>query len=290
MEQRNPNAPIDCMEKLPRMARRLEESLFRGSASFDEYKDKSTLEKRMQKLALDMGIRSRENSKGHMNNEANGSVCKGVGIAASPCSSSSSSFSCEVLEGKLNNEANGSVRTGVATRHSTRSSTMTGAPKGIAASSSSSSSSSFFREVLEGKLNNEANGSVRKGVATRQSTRSSTTTGAPKGIAASSSSSLSFSNSVRSALAATRAPGAASRRRLDSVSPVEYILSCSEDTEPLVISVFHYLTDSDLYNASLVCKAYLKTAFDQALWDYDGLNDGLHPAVDEIDGSILLSM
>ena len=101
MEQRNPNAPIDCMEKLPRMARRLEESLFRGSASFDEYKDKSTLKKRMQKLAFDMGIRSRENSKGHMNNEANGSVCKGVGIAASPCSSSSSSFSCEVLEGKL---------------------------------------------------------------------------------------------------------------------------------------------------------------------------------------------
>ena len=215
MEQRKPNAPIDWMKKLPQMARRLEESLFRGSASFDEYKDKSTLKKRMQKLALDMSIRSRENSKGHMNNEANGSVCKGVGIAASPCSSSSSS---------------------------------------------------------------------------RHSTRSSTTTGAPKGIAASSSSSLSFSNSVRSALAATRAPGAASRRRLDSVSPVEYILSCSEDTEPLVISVFHYLTDSDLYNASLVCKAYLKTAFDQALWDYDGLNDGLHPAVDEIDGSILLSM
>ena len=239
MEQRKPNAPIDWRKKLLQMARRLEESLFRGSASFDEYKDKSTLKKRMQKLAFDMGIRSRENSKGHMNNEANGSVCKGVGIAASPCSSSSSSFSCEVLEGKLNNEANGSVRTGVATRHSTRSSTMTGAPKGIAASSSSS---------------------------------------------------LSFSNSVRSALAATRAPGAASRRRLDSVSPVEYILSCSEDTEPLVISVFHYLTDSDLYNASLVCKAYLKTAFDQALWDYDGLNDGLHPAVDEIDGSILLSM
>ena len=204
MEQRKPNAPIDWRKKLPQMARRLEESLFRGSASFDEYKDKSTLKKRMQKLAFDMGIRSRENSIGHMNNEANGSV--------------------------------------------------------------------------------------RKGVATRQSTRSSTTTGAPKGIAASSSSSLSFSNSVRSALAATRAPGAASRRRLDSVSPVEYILSCSEDTEPLVISVFHYLTDSDLYNASLVCKAYLKTAFDQALWDYDGLNDGLHPAVDEIDGSILLSM
>ena len=121
MEQRNPNAPIDWMEKLPQMARCLEESLFRGSASFDEYTDKSTLKKRLLKLALDMCIRFREKSKGQLNNEANGSVCKGVGIAASPCSSSSSSFSCEVLEGKLNNEANGSVRTGVATRHSARS-------------------------------------------------------------------------------------------------------------------------------------------------------------------------
>ena len=36
------------------------ESLFRSSLSFNEYKDETTLKKRLQKLALDMGIRARE--------------------------------------------------------------------------------------------------------------------------------------------------------------------------------------------------------------------------------------
>ena len=46
-----------------------------------------------------------------------------------------------------------------------------------------------------------------------------------------------------------------------------------------MISIFHFLTDTDLYNASLVSKSWLKTAFDQALWEYDDVNDGLAEAV-----------
>ena len=106
---------------------------------------------------------------------------------------------------------------------------------------------------LNGEVSNISPGILgRQGVATRQSTRS-----------------------TRSVYMAA----AARRRRPDNVSPVAYILSCCSDTEPLVISIFHFLTDTDLYNASLVSKAWLKTAFDQALWEYDDVNDGLAEAV-----------
>ncbi len=64
LQARKPNAPTEWMKKLPQMARRLEESLFRGAPSFDEYKNQDTLKKRLQKLALDMGIRAREANGG----------------------------------------------------------------------------------------------------------------------------------------------------------------------------------------------------------------------------------
>jgi hypothetical protein len=38
LQARKPNAPTEWMKKLPQMARRLEESLFRGAPSFDEYR------------------------------------------------------------------------------------------------------------------------------------------------------------------------------------------------------------------------------------------------------------
>jgi E1A/CREB-binding protein len=60
LQARKPNAPTEWMKKLPQMARRLEESLFRGATSFDEYRNQDTLKKRLQKLAQDMGIRARE--------------------------------------------------------------------------------------------------------------------------------------------------------------------------------------------------------------------------------------
>ena len=47
------------MQKLPQMARRLEESLFRSAASFEEYRDTSTLKKRLQALAIAMDLWAR---------------------------------------------------------------------------------------------------------------------------------------------------------------------------------------------------------------------------------------
>ena len=44
---RKPNPPAEWLQKLPQMARRLEESLFRSAASFEEYRDRLTLKKRM---------------------------------------------------------------------------------------------------------------------------------------------------------------------------------------------------------------------------------------------------
>jgi hypothetical protein len=48
------------MQKLPQMARRLEESLFRSALSFDEYRDTQTLKKRLQALAIAMGLRAQQ--------------------------------------------------------------------------------------------------------------------------------------------------------------------------------------------------------------------------------------
>ena len=44
---RRPNASAEWMQRLPLMSRRLEESLFRSATSFEEYRDTSTLKKRM---------------------------------------------------------------------------------------------------------------------------------------------------------------------------------------------------------------------------------------------------
>ena len=119
---------------------------------------------------------------------------------------------------------------------------------------------------LNGEVSNISPGIVgRQGVATRQSTRSTR--------------SVYKADSAFSPPRSNELAAAASRRRPDNVSPVAYILSCCSDTEALVISIFHFLTDTDLYNASLVSKAWLKTAFDQALWEYDDVNDGLAEAV-----------
>mmetsp|Transcript_1070 Transcript_1070/g.3941 ORF Transcript_1070/g.3941 Transcript_1070/m.3941 type:complete len:198 (+) Transcript_1070:48-641(+) len=60
LQARKPNAPVEWMQKLPQMARRLEESLFRSAHSFDEYKDTATLKKRLQALAMAMGLRAQQ--------------------------------------------------------------------------------------------------------------------------------------------------------------------------------------------------------------------------------------
>ena len=50
LRQRKPNAPQEWLEKLPAMAKRLEESLYRSAPSFDAYNDINTLKQRLQQL------------------------------------------------------------------------------------------------------------------------------------------------------------------------------------------------------------------------------------------------
>jgi E1A/CREB-binding protein len=59
------------MQKLPQMARRLEESLFRSAQSFDAYKDTQTLKKRLQALAIAMGLRAQQQKQKSEENSSN---------------------------------------------------------------------------------------------------------------------------------------------------------------------------------------------------------------------------
>lgn len=54
LQARKPNAPQDWLNKLPQMAKRLEETLYRQAASFAEYSDASSLKSRLQQLAMRM--------------------------------------------------------------------------------------------------------------------------------------------------------------------------------------------------------------------------------------------
>ena len=53
IEQKGSNAPAE-LQKVPQMAKRLEKSLFRNAASFEEYSDTSTLKLRLQAHLLDL--------------------------------------------------------------------------------------------------------------------------------------------------------------------------------------------------------------------------------------------
>jgi hypothetical protein len=52
------------MQKLPLMSRRLEDWLFRSATSFEEYRDTSTVKKRLQALAIVMGLRPQQQPAG----------------------------------------------------------------------------------------------------------------------------------------------------------------------------------------------------------------------------------
>jgi len=58
LQQRKPNAPEDWIRKLPVMAKRLEESLYRNAVSFEEYNDANTLKQRLQRLAMNIGYKT----------------------------------------------------------------------------------------------------------------------------------------------------------------------------------------------------------------------------------------
>mmetsp|Transcript_9580 Transcript_9580/g.11848 ORF Transcript_9580/g.11848 Transcript_9580/m.11848 type:complete len:1772 (-) Transcript_9580:280-5595(-) len=56
LRQRKPNAPQEWLRRLPGMAKRLEESLYRSAPSFDAYNDFNTLKQRLQQLAMNIGM------------------------------------------------------------------------------------------------------------------------------------------------------------------------------------------------------------------------------------------
>jgi E1A/CREB-binding protein len=59
LQLRKPNAPPDWLSKLPQMAKRLEESLYRSAKSFEEYNDSNTLKNRLQQLAFSIGMKNK---------------------------------------------------------------------------------------------------------------------------------------------------------------------------------------------------------------------------------------
>eukprot|EP00598_Pedospumella_elongata_P008379 CAMPEP_0185012788 /NCGR_PEP_ID=MMETSP1098-20130426/98477_1 /TAXON_ID=89044 /ORGANISM="Spumella elongata, Strain CCAP 955/1" /LENGTH=2117 /DNA_ID=CAMNT_0027541853 /DNA_START=291 /DNA_END=6644 /DNA_ORIENTATION=+ len=66
LKTRRPNATEDWHEKLPHMARRLEDALYHEANDLAEYSDNSSLKQRLQQLALSMGGNKQQppNSKG----------------------------------------------------------------------------------------------------------------------------------------------------------------------------------------------------------------------------------
>ena len=54
LQARKPNAPQDWLNKLPQMAKRLEETLYRTAPTFIAYNDANTLKQRLQQLAMRM--------------------------------------------------------------------------------------------------------------------------------------------------------------------------------------------------------------------------------------------
>ena len=64
LQKRKPDAPADWLKKLPDIAKRLEDSLYRAAHSLDEYTDFTTLKKRLQELAIRMGARAASSNKG----------------------------------------------------------------------------------------------------------------------------------------------------------------------------------------------------------------------------------
>ena len=64
LQARKPNATADWMQRLPLMARRLEESLFRSAASFEEYRDRLTLLRRLQALTGRLAAQQQQQAAG----------------------------------------------------------------------------------------------------------------------------------------------------------------------------------------------------------------------------------
>lgn len=63
LQQRKPHARPEWIQKVPLMAKRLEDNLYRTARSFKEYKDHNTLRTRLQQLAARLGTNAQQRSK-----------------------------------------------------------------------------------------------------------------------------------------------------------------------------------------------------------------------------------
>jgi len=61
LKSRKPNAGDGWNDKLPHMAKRLEDALYHEALTYDEYSDRNTLKQRLQQLALTMGNKNSQN-------------------------------------------------------------------------------------------------------------------------------------------------------------------------------------------------------------------------------------
>lgn len=66
LQQRKPQARPEWIQKVPLMAKRLEDSLYRTARSFEEYKDHTTLRARLQQLAARLGTNAQQRNKVNM--------------------------------------------------------------------------------------------------------------------------------------------------------------------------------------------------------------------------------
>ena len=93
---RRPNATEDWTEKLPQMAKRLEDALYHSANSAAEYMDRSTLKQRLQQLALAMG--AKEPTTWSSSSQASGSTSSrrpsSRGASSRGASSRGTSSSC----------------------------------------------------------------------------------------------------------------------------------------------------------------------------------------------------
>ena len=65
LKQRKPNAPYDWLMKLPKMAKKLEESLYGSAKSLEEYNDESTLKLRLGELAHNISMKAKLMQQDH---------------------------------------------------------------------------------------------------------------------------------------------------------------------------------------------------------------------------------
>jgi hypothetical protein len=70
LQLRRPNATPDWRQKLPQMAKRLEEALYSEANSYQEYIDRTTLKGRLQQLASSMGNRIQNRPPSNNPNQA----------------------------------------------------------------------------------------------------------------------------------------------------------------------------------------------------------------------------